>query len=269
MSYDPDAFRSLLVIGHSHVLTLRAAAVRRREAHPQHPRARTLHLLDAAFGGELADEGGGDAFSAGVRGAIQDQIGRHRPFVASVVGGNAHVVTSLLQPGRRFDFALPNAPGEPEGLEQLPLDPAADIIGEADARAMLRLPLECELTRLHLLRELIGPFHHIQAPPPVRRTDWLYARAESFFRDQLHFSEAAIAPPGVRYRTWRLASRMVAEECAAIGCGYMIVPREACGAAGMLRPSLASDATHGNPHFGEVMLRELDRVAAAQEEGSA
>lgn len=262
MSHDPASWRSLLVIGHSHVLALRAAAIARREAHPDRPRARTIHLLDPAFGGELAGERPEEGFSEGVRTAILDQIARRRPFVASAIGGHAHVVTSLLQPGRRFDFVLSAGPDTPEALEQLPPDPQAEIIGEADARRMLAGALVFELTRLRILRDLVGPFVHLQPPPPVRRTDWLFAHAESFFRDDPAFSQEAIAPAGVRYRMWRLAMRIVGEECARLGCRVIPIPREACGAAGMLRPSLAGDATHGNPHFGELMLRELDRLAA-------
>jgi len=54
--------RNLLVIGHSHIYPIRQAAIIRREADLDRPRARTIHLLDPAFAPEM--DGGN--FSSGV-----------------------------------------------------------------------------------------------------------------------------------------------------------------------------------------------------------
>lgn len=242
--------RNILVIGHSHVHAIRMAAVKRREDDPAAPRTRTINLLDPAFGGEFEN----GRFSPGLSAAIIDQIQRHDPIIASSIGGNAHAAFAMI-PRIRFDF-------ETEGGETLPLDDQAFIRSEADVRTLLAEHLDPEIRRLHLLRDLVGPFWQIESPPPVRRADWIIARAERYFTDQPDFHRLGVAGAGVRYRTWLLAGRIIREECARLGCGYVEVPRTTRGEAGLLRPSMARDATHGNALFGEEMLQALERALA-------
>lgn len=255
--------RSLLVVGHSHVMALRTAAIERRERDPDRPRTRTIHMLDPAFGQELATRRVEDGFSDLLAAAIRDQINRHDPLVASAIGGAAHATIGLLQPGLRLDFVLSDGADVADDVERLPIDRDAELITEGEARDRLLEAMQDELGRLRCLRALVGPFHHLQPPPPVRSEAWVFDRAECFFRDQPRFSLAAIAPAGVRYRLWLLASRILAAECARLDCGFVVVPRRLRGAAGLLRPSHGRDATHGNTHFGEAILQELDRLAIA------
>ncbi|WP_340314113.1 hypothetical protein [Rhizorhabdus argentea] len=243
------AGRNLLIIGHSHVGPIRQAAIIRREADPDRPRARTIHLLDPAFAPEMD----GNDFSSGVKRVILDQIERHHPIVASVMGGNAHSAYVLI-PRERFDFRI-------EGGETLPIDDSVPIRSEEEMRAILADILQPEVQRLRLLHALIGPFWQLESPPPVRRADWIIAHAESYFIDQPDFHSLGVAPAGVRYRTWLLASRMIREACEQLGCSYLEVPRRLRGEAGLLRPSHARDATHGNHYFGEAMLQALEAAA--------
>lgn len=241
--------RNILVVGHSHIHALRLAAIVRREADPDRPRTRTINLLDPAFAPEME---GGD-FSATMKAAILEQIERHDPIIASAIGGNAHAAFSMI-PRDRFDFEI-------EGGDTLPLDEQATIRSETEVRVALGAHLELEITRLRLYRALVGPFWHLESPPPIRKTEWILEHAEEYFTNQPDFHSLGIAPAGVRYRTWLLASRMIREECARLGCGYIEVPRHVRGEAGLLRPSQARNATHGNGHFGEAMLQELERIA--------
>lgn len=242
--------RNILVIGHSHIHALRLAAIQRREDDPDAPRTRTINLLDPKFGSEMAD----GRFSPGLSAAILDQVRRHDPIIASAIGGNAHAAFAMI-PRIRFDF-------ETEGGDTLPIDEHAIIRSEADVRGALAEHLNPEIIRLRLLRELAGPFWQIESPPPIRRADWIVAHAEPYFTAQPDFHRLGIAGAGVRYRTWLLASRIISEECARLGCHYVEVPHETRGEAGLLRPSMARDATHGNIHFGEAMLRALEWAAA-------
>jgi hypothetical protein len=243
--------RNILVVGHSHIGAIRSAAIIRREADPGRPRARTIYLPDPMFGGEMAE--GGKQFSPGVRAAILDQIERHNPIVASAIGGNAHSALALV-PYRPFDFIL-------SGEDALPIDHSVELRSEADVRAELTSIMARQLLQMRLLADLSGPFFHLESPPPVRSSAWVRDHAERFFTDQPAFAELGVAPAGVRYRTWRLACRIVREECERLGCHYVPVPKIMCGEAGLLRPSQARDATHAGPHFGEEMLRELERAA--------
>lgn len=243
--------RNILIVGHSHIHALRLAAVRRREADPQRPRTRTIYLLDPAFAPELD----GEDFGPRLKSAIRDQIDRHDPIVASAIGGNAHAAFAMI-PRERFDFEI-------EGGEALPIDEAATLLAEADVRERLSSWLALEVHRLRLFRAVAGPFWHIESPPPVRSTEWIQAHAERYFTDQPDYHRLGIAPAGVRYRTWLLASRMIRELCDAMDCGYVPVPSQLRGEAGLLRPSLARDATHANQSFGEAMLQALEATAGA------
>lgn len=244
------ASRNILIVGHSHIHALRLAAIRRREADPARPRTRTIHLLDPAFAPEME----GDDFGPALKAAIRDQIERHEPILASAIGGNAHAAFAMI-PRERFDF-------ETEGGDTLPLDESATILSEAEVRARLGHWLELEMSRLRLLRALAGPFWHLESPPPVRSAEWIMAHAEPYFTEQPDYHDLGIAPAGVRYRCWLLASRMIRELCDELGCSYVEVPRHLRGEAGLLRPSLARDATHAREPFGEEMLRALEAAAA-------
>ncbi|ATE67026.1 hypothetical protein [Rhizorhabdus dicambivorans] len=246
--------RNILIVGHSHIHALRLAAMARRAADPDRPRTRTIYLLDPAFAPEMVE----DDFGPALKAAIRDQIDRHDPIIASAIGGNAHAAFAMI-PRDRFDF-------ETAGGDTLPLDEEAAILGEAEVRDRLLPWLELEMTRLRLLRAVAGPFWHIESPPPVRSAEWIMAHAESYFTEQPDYHRLGIAPAGVRYRTWLLASRMIRKLCDELGCAYVEVPRQLRGEAGLLRPSLARDATHAGEAFGEAMLQALE--AAAAEAGS-
>lgn len=241
--------RNILIVGHSHIHAMRHAAIKRREADPDRPRTRTIHLLDPAFAPELE----GDDFSSVMKAGILDQVERHDPIIASAIGGNAHAAYSLVA-HERFDFEI-------EGGETIPIDEGAEIRSEADVRAALGEILALEIHRLRLYRKLVGPFWQIESPPPVRRTDWVLAHAEPYFTSQPDFETKGIAEAGVRYRCWLLSNRMIREECERLGCSYVPVPAHVRGEAGLLRPSHARDATHGNGHFGEAMLQALEAAA--------
>lgn len=241
--------RNILIVGHSHINALRQAAIVRREADPDRPRTRTIHLLDP----DLQPEMDGDDFSAGMKATILDQIERHDPVIASAIGGNGHAAHALIA-YERFDFEL-------EGGDSLPIDEGATIRSEAEVREALARVMTLELSRLRLYRDLVGPFWHIESPPPVRSAEWIVEHAEPYFLDQPEFRSHGIAAPGVRYRCWLLASRMVREMCDEMGCRYLPVPAHLRGEAGLLRPSQARDATHGNAQFGEAMLQALEAAA--------
>jgi hypothetical protein len=239
--------RNILVIGHSHIEAIRRAAIARREADPLRPRTRTMYVLDPAFGDNR------ESFSDTLKAAILDQIERHQPIIASVIRGNGHAAMSMVA-RRRFDFEL-------SGDDALPLDDQAEIVSEAEVRDMLLPWLKHDLRELRELRELVGPFWHLESPPPVRRSDWIIERAERYFTDDPDFHRFGVAEAGVRYRVWRLANRIIKQELDSMGCGYVRVPSNVCGEAGLLRPSYGRDATHGGQQFGEEMIQALEQAA--------
>jgi hypothetical protein len=246
--------RNLLVIGQSHVAAIRAAAKAHREAFPGEPRTRVIHTLEEVHAPEFVDVSEGDysvaAFGANLRAAIQDQIARHDPIVASVMGGNVHNVLALLRHPRPFDFLLPDEPGPP-------LDEGAELVPLTLVRAALQARLGPGYARLRALREIAGPFLQVESPPPVRDADFIARHAEKAFRDRAQ-GEIAAAGPGVRWRMWRLSSRLLREAVEALGCRYLPAPSAAQDAYGFLRREFAADPTHANEAYGALLIRAIE-----------
>jgi hypothetical protein len=245
---------NLLVVGQSHVAAVRAAARAHREAFPDEPRTRVIHTLEEVHAPEFdgVTDGNYDEARFGPKlvAAIQDQIARHQPRVASVIGGNVHNVLALMRHPRPFDFLLSE--------EGPPPDAGAEIVPGALVRAALEERLRPDFARLRLLHGVAGPFIHIESPPPVRDEDFILARAESWFRDRAP-EGLAVAGPGLRWRMWRLVSRMMREAVEALGGRFMPVPEAVFDAEGFLRIDLAADPTHGNEAYGGALIEKLER----------
>lgn len=247
---------NLLVVGQSHVGAIRAAAKTHREAYPDEPRTRVIHTLDEVHAPEFEGVAGGDyrdaRFGPRLAAAIEGQIARNSPRIASVIGGNVHNVLALMRHPRPFDFILLGEDGPPP-------DAAAELIPEALVRASLTEKLQPDLARLRLLREIAGPFVHIESPPPVRDERFIAARAESWFRDRAA-GDFAVAGPGLRWRMWRLTSRLMQGAAEALGARFMPVPVETQDAGGFLKLEFAADPTHGNGAYGAALIRKLETV---------
>lgn len=242
---------NILVIGQSHVAAIRDAARVRREADPDRPRTRVIHTLEPRYAPEIEDEAGPAArFSPALLDTIRDQIDRHRPRVASVIGGNYHNALALVRHPRPFDFHLSGEPSPP-------LDPQAEPVPEALVRAALEAGLARDRLRLTLLHAAIGPFVHLESPPPVRDDRFIAAAADAYFRAR-GIARDGVAPAAVRYRIWRLNSGLFRTMVEELGGTMLPVPPGVQDVDGFLRPDLAADATHGNAAYGEAMIRMLE-----------
>jgi hypothetical protein len=248
-----------LIVGQSHIAAIRQAERARRERHPDGPRARTLHTIQDRFGSELVDVAPDAAepyaaarFAPVLEEEISAQLARG-PRVVSVSGGNAHNVLGLVQYARPFDFLLP-------GEAAAALTSGAEPIAAALVEAALRRRLQHDFARLRLLREIAGPFVHVESPPPVGDEAVLSAQAETWF-GIAGGTARAIAPRALRWRIWRLNSALFRREVEALGGRFLPVPPETQDADGFLRPELAGDATHGNQAYGTRVLAMLDALA--------
>lgn len=235
----------ILVVGQSHVTAIQRAAKTHRETWPEEPRTRIIHTLAEPYRSE------GEEFGPLARAAITDQIARHQPRLVSMLGGNAHNMISLLRPARPYDFILDGDEGGP------PLAADAELIPEALVRAALEERFQTDFWRLRTLREIAGPFLHVESPPPVINGAFIRDRAEAYFRD---YNDGEIMPasPGVRWRVWRLASRILREQVEALGCRFLPVPSSVQDADGFLRIEFAADPTHGNETYGELLIRAIE-----------
>jgi hypothetical protein len=245
--------RAIFVIGQSHVAAIRSAAKTRREADPDRPRTRVIHTMEERYAPELVGEGDGMRFSLALEEAIRDQIARHDPVRASVSGGNVHNGFALIRHPRPFDFQLSAEAG-------LPFDPAAEPITEAMMRAALESALDRDRARLREIARIMGPgVIQIESPPPLADDGRIAALADGYFRER-GIATLGVAPAPLRYKMWRLHSRIVADTCTELGLRYLPVPPETQDERGFLLPELAGDATHGNEAYGEAIIRALEAM---------
>lgn len=249
---------TLLVVGQSHVAAIRAAHAARRASGGKFPRSRGLHTLEARFLPELvADEGSPERVRYGdvLTDEIRQEVALYSPRVASMIGGNAHNALALVRHPRGYDFRLS------EGGAGPPPEPDAEPIPEALVRAALEARLEVDFRRMRLLRALIGPFVHIESPPPLRDDALIREMADAWFREQ-GVETLGVAPAGLRWRMWRLNSRLFRAEAERIGCSFLAVPAAVHDGDGFLRPELAADATHGDAAYGELIIQAIEALPA-------
>lgn len=244
--------RAILVIGQSHIAAIRAAAKARREADPDRLRTRVIHTMEPHYAPEVVGEGDEANFAPALVEAIRDQIDRHAPLVASASGGNVHNRFALIRHPRPYDFLLSAEAGPP-------LDPEAEPLSEALVRVALEDGLARDRIRLREIARIAGKVVQLESPPPLADNAAIAAQADAYFRNRA-IGDLGAASPGLRYKIWRLHSRIVAGYCAALGMGFLPAPCETQDAQGFLLPEFAGDATHGNQAYGEAVIRQLEAL---------
>lgn len=242
--------KAVLVVGQSHVGAIRLAARARAESHPDRPRVRAIHTLEKRYAPFYAGEGDAATFAPPLLAAIEEQIAWHQPLVVSVNGGNVHNMLTLVRHPRAFDFLL----SEEDGL---PLDPDAEPISEALVRAALDHGLVGDRFLLRLTKAAANAAFHLESPPPLFDNRTIEDHAAAHFEGMPAFG---VSSPALRYKIWRLHSRIVAGYCAELGITFLPVPRETQDANGFLLPHLAGDATHGNQAYGDIVVRMLETL---------
>ena len=243
--------RALLAIGQSHVAAFRDAARVRRERDPAAPRTRVIHTGEPAYAPDIVGDGDAVRLAPPLVEAVRDQIARNDPLLVSVTGGNAHNVLGLIRHRRPFDFRLSQEPSPP-------LDPAAELLVEGLVSATLARMMAGDIARLRALRACVGPFVHVESPPPLRDDRLIAAAADLYFRDA-GIARLGVSPAGLRFRLWRLASRLFRAEVESLGCRFLAVPDAAQDVDGFLSPGLAADATHGNAEYGTILIEALQQ----------
>lgn len=198
--------------------------------------------------GAILREDGASHFSP----AIEQQLREHAGPVYSLIGGAVHGVVGMLVHPRRFDFVLPWEPA-------LPLDPAAEVLPALAVRGMLESLMAEYLALMGELRRLSrGPMFQLESPPP-------YADAERMHADipwALYPGMCReISPAPLRYKLWRLHSRIVADWCKASNVSFVACPKVSIGAEGFLREPYYGDGAHANEAYGELLLGQMRQLA--------
>lgn len=240
-------------LGHSHIVALAKGAyalAAEMEANGQTPFACAFHYLyDAQYEPAFSDDG----FNP----RIVEALTRDNPdFALLSIGGNEHNVLSIAQWDPPYDFILGEDP-------DLPLTPRAAIFPEAAAREAIRGWLVDKAAVLHALRAASSmPLMHIEPPPPLPR-EQILAHPKEFFRSAMQARN--LAPDTLRYKMWRVQTRLMRDLCAAERILYLETPPDLQDSSGLLRiEACGDDATHANESYGRTMVSQaLQRLASA------
>lgn len=101
---------------------------------------------------------------------------------------------------------------------------------------------------------------HLMTPPPKQDSEFIRASAERYS------DGVVVAPADLRARLWRLEMQILGKLCEEWGMGLVPPPPESVCTGGFLhRNYYAHDATHANEAYGELVLRQIERIALNQE----
>jgi hypothetical protein len=67
-----------------------------------------------------------------------------------------------------------------------------------------------------------------------------------------------MAPPLLRYKMWRLHSRVFRKACEDAGLRFIAAPAKSMDRSGFLARFCYGNATHANRGYGELVIRQLD-----------
>lgn len=179
---------------------------------------------------------------------LQQALREHPGSVVSWIGGGAHTVIGLVSHPRRFDFVLPESP-------DLPLDPRAELVPSGAVRDSLMVQTAPYLQLMGHVRTLARKrMLHMEPPPPCRDNAQIDPHIPwPLFPDMLQ----EVAPPWLRYKMWRLHSRLVREFCAQADIEFVACPEAGVDAEGFLTQDSFFDGIHANSHYGALQLQQM------------
>jgi hypothetical protein len=173
--------------------------------------------------------------------------------VLSMIGGNQHAVFSTIQHPQPFDFFNfgSTAIGS-DAAELIPYRVLAELFAHGlrnrDGKSIEALR---KATRARVV--------HVLPPPPKADNAFIERHHESFFSLQ-GIATTGVSPPVLRLKFWALQTRLLTKFCGKLGVEVMLPPAATLDPRGFLLPAYyASDATHANHIYGELLLREVER----------
>lgn len=175
----------------------------------------------------------------------------------SMIGGNQHAVFSTIQHPQRFTFLMPSDGGAAEGAELIPYRALAQHfdagIRGRDGQSLAALRKATRARVVHLL-----------PPPPKRDNAHIMKHHESKFA-QDNIAALGVSAPELRMAFWQLQVRLLEELCTELNIEVLPPPPSALDSDGFLAPEFyASDATHANASYGELVLQQIEESFGAR-----
>lgn len=180
-----------------------------------------------------------------------------RDVAVSMIGGNQHAVFSTIQHPQQFTFLMPSDPHEAKEAELIPYRALAQHfdagIRGRDGQSLAALRKATQARVVHLL-----------PPPPKRDNAHILKHHESKFA-QDNIADLGVSAPELRMAFWRLQAQLLEELCAELNIEVLPPPSAALDSDGFLAPEFyASDATHANASYGELVLQQIEESFGAR-----
>lgn len=187
---------------------------------------------------------------------IEQLLAREQPdLIVLMIEGQQTAIIGFTHPAQPYDFALPGQPFEPAwDAEVIPYHVALTVatrrfghIGEFLRRIKPMFP--CPVVAL--------------APPPVigeNVTVLSMLDRHDAIREAMR--KHGVPPPLWRWKIWRLHVTALAHIYQRNEIPFHEPPAAAFQDGRFLQPALVSDPFHGNPHYGAMLLRQIDDLLA-------
>jgi len=135
------------------------------------------------------------------------------------------------------------------------------IIPRRAVEDMIRENIETNTSIRRLKKETVASCFHLATPPPKGDNQYISDHARNYRGQSV--KEIGINPPDLRLKLYNIEMSVLAEVCREWGIGFVPAPSEALTADGFLKPEFyANDATHANPAYGALVLRQLADLPA-------
>ena len=251
-----------IIVGHSHLVSIIGALMDRPgESYDQNEGMEYFVFDTTRFGKDfsfsVADEKGNYVLNPALMLAIDEKVPRKydRIFI-SMFGGNAHNALTLLEHPAPFDIILPEETGRPR-------IPNAQVVPYDYIERFIRRLAEGYLLNMTCLRNAYSEaVIHVESPPPIGDNDFVLAHLEQYFLDQT--STPKVAPRELRYKLWRLHSKVVLEAATASKVKFLPAPSACIDSEGFLtREAYGTDSTHAGAAYGIHVLKELEKTFSA------
>ncbi|WP_379923044.1 hypothetical protein [Erythrobacter sp. R86502] len=161
-------------------------------------------------------------------------------------GGTEHNIIGMIEGEPKYDFLWP--PFDDFDTERT-LIPASAI------EEILALRIKSGLRRALRVRELFDcPVFALAPPPPFLAIDDAAALPKAF----ASLLEAGIAPAPIRRKLYAVQCAVMQSHYGSHDIPLISAPKKACDANGyILRKLWGRDPTHGNRHYGRILVQHL------------
>ncbi|MBN8291137.1 hypothetical protein JI664_04080 [Rhodobacter sp. NTK016B] len=172
-------------------------------------------------------------------------------LLVSVIGGNQHSVTGLVQHDVPFDILEPDepAPTDASGVTYVP---------RSSVFATFERGLRSNDCQRILQLAKAGPQQtvHMAAPPPKEDDAHIMKRFETKFIE-MGLAERGLSPKPLRRKLWRIQNDALRKILSEDDIELLMPPAETVTESGFLEPAFyANDATHANPAYGALLIEQ-------------